>query len=36
LRAALHPGGRRQAERELVNNEIDLCNAGRGGGNYKP
>ena len=29
-------GGVKQSGNNLVNNEVNLCNAGRGGGNYKP
>jgi hypothetical protein len=29
-------GGVKQSGNNLFSNEVNLCNAGRGGGNYKP
>ena len=32
----IQAGGVKQSGNNLFNNEVNLCNAGRGGGNYKP
>jgi hypothetical protein len=32
----IQAGGVKQSSNNLFNNEVNLCNAGRGGGNYKP